>query len=132
MKKSTQQDGYIILMSVIIIGAISVAIATSLLSLGVNNTKTALTLQRAEQARALAGTCIDLALIEIYSSSTYVGTSSTSTSEGECYFIVLDTGGDTRTINASSTVGPVVRKAQVKIDSVDPINILSWQEVADL
>ncbi len=132
MKDTKQQDGYIILLSVMLIGAISVTIAVSMLSLGINSTKTALSLQRAEQARILTHTCIDLALLEIYSSSTYSGTNSTSTSDGSCYYTVIDTGGNNRTVNASSTVGQIIRKAQVQIDAVSPINIVSWQEVADL
>lgn len=131
MKKIKQQEGYIILLSVMIIGAISATIAVSLLSLGINSTKTSLTMQQAAQARMMANTCVDLALIEIYNNNLYTGSNTTTTSDGTCTYTVIDTGGSNRTINSSSTVGVVVRKSQVYVDSFSPINVTSWQEVAD-
>lgn len=132
MNTKKEQNGYIILISVLIIGAISTAIAVSLLSIGLNSSKNSFSFEQSRQARALANSCIDLALLEIYNSSSYTGASSTSTAQGTCWYEVINTGGDARTINASSTVGPVIRKTKTQLDDVDPINIISWQEVADL
>ena len=58
----THQRGYVMLMSVLTVGALGLAIALGLLSVGSSASKSELVLEQAAKARALADGCAELAL----------------------------------------------------------------------
>ena len=124
--------GYITLISVLVVGAIGLAASLSLILLGTDSSRTSFAGEQSSQAKALADACAEEALREISESSSYTGNDSISLGQGTCAYDVTSQGGGNRTIEASGTVGSVVRKVEVLIDAVSPqINISSWQEVAD-
>jgi len=124
--------GYITLLSVLILGAIGVAVATTLLVLGIGASRTSFASEQSLQARALAHACAEEALQQIDDSTSFSGSSGLSLGQGSCTYTVTNLGGSNRNIEASGTVGQVVRKSKVIIDAINPqINVTSWQEVAD-
>ena len=126
------EKGVLTLMSVLIVGAIGLSVGVSLLLLGLGNSKTNLALEQSNQAKALANACAEEALQQIRDSESYVGTGSLALGEGTCLYTVTNTGGTTRKITASGTVGSVVRKNQITISAIAPLIVISsWQEVAD-
>ena len=126
------KGGYITLISVLIIGAIAIAITTSMLLLGLGSSRTSFALEQGYQAKALANLCSEEALQQIRSSTSFSGTNNLSAGQGTCTYTVTNTGGQNRLINAQGIVGTIIRKASVNIDSINPqINVVSWQEVAD-
>lgn len=127
-----KQNGYIILLSVMLIGAVSVTIAVSLLAMGIGSGQSSLSLQRSKQAKAMAQSCMDEALYNIYQNNSYTGTASTTIAGLTCNFTVTNTGGSNRRVDAWSNIYGVVQKTRVELDSVSPINITSWQEMAEL
>ena len=127
-----KDQGYSILLVLIIVGAVALTIATSLLLLGANLSKNSLILQQSYQARQLSNACAEEALQQMKDSLTFVGYGSLNFSRGTCGYFVINTGGQTRNIQASSTVGTVVRKLEIGVTRIKPQMILgSWQEVAD-
>ncbi|MFA6307250.1 MAG: hypothetical protein WCS88_01330 [Patescibacteria group bacterium] len=127
-----KDQGYSILLVLVIVGAIAVAIATSLLLVGANLSKNSLLLQQSYQARHLTNACAEEALQQMKGSLPFVGYGSLNFSLGTCGYFVTNTGGQTRNIQASSTVGVVVRKLEIDVTKIKPQIILSsWQEVAD-
>lgn len=125
-----KKNGYVTLISVLIISAIGVAIATSLLLLGLSSSRTSFALQQSDQAKALADACMEEALQQINDSIPFTGTGNLALGQGTCTYTVTSTGGQTRTITSSGTVGTIIRKNNVTITKITPgIIISSWQEV---
>ena len=124
--------GYITLISVLVVGAVGLAITTSLLLLGLGASRTSFAVEQSAQARALANACAEEGLQQIRTLTPYTGTGSLSLGLGTCTYTVTSQGGQNRTITGTGTVGTVVRKAKVVINAVYPLLVVvSWQEVAD-
>ena len=126
------QKGYIALVTVLVTGAVGMAIAVSLLSMGSSSTRTGLSLVQSNQAKALANACAEEALQQIHDSVSFEGTGSLTLGKGSCSYTVTALSFQSRTITASGTVGTIVRKVSIALDNITPnINITSWKEVAD-
>lgn len=129
---NNHQKGYIVLITVLVIGAIGVAIAVSVIWLGLGGSKSSFALEQSNQAKALANACAEEALQQIRDSIPFTGTGNLTLGQGTCTYTVINDGAQNRTITASGAVGTVVRKVKITIDKINPnINITSWQEVAD-
>lgn len=128
--RSTQQ-GYIALIAVLITSAAAMAIATTLLITGTDAQRVNLITQRSIQARQLAHGCIEEALQKIHESTTFTGSSNVTLATGACSYTVTNTGGDNRTVSASSTIENVVRKVTVYVTiSSSSVSVTSWQDVS--
>ncbi len=124
--------GYITLMSVLLVGAVGGAIAVSLLLLGLGSSRTSFALERSYQAKALADTCAEEALEQIRGNTSFVGGGNLTLGAGTCSYTVASQGVENRTIVTSGTVGTIIRKVEILIDTINPqIRVTSWQEVSD-
>lgn len=132
-KPPSNQSGYVILLSVLVVGAVGTAIATSLLLLGVGGARTSLDQQRLVQARALANACAEEALERLRRDANYAGSETLTFETGTCTIDAVGGSGDTnRTIYSTGTVDPIVRRVVVEVASVGPpTDLTSWQEVDD-
>ncbi len=129
---NVKDGGYIALISVLVVGAIGVAVATTLILLGLSSSKTSFSYEQSAKAKSLASTCAEEALEQIRSLSSFSGSGGLSLGVGACSYNVTIGGGESRIIDASGTVGNVVRKVKVLVAIINPaIVISSWQEVAD-
>ncbi|HXH27392.1 MAG TPA: hypothetical protein VNG90_05845 [Candidatus Acidoferrum sp.] len=133
MKKVLQPDyqaGYIALLTVLVVGAASLAIGTTLLLTGSDAERESLVEQQSVDARSLASACGEDGLQQIHDSSAYTGTNNLTLGTGTCTYTVTNTGGQTRTVDASGTVGLVVRKIKIYVTiGSSSISITSWQDV---
>mgnify|MGYP001562300226 CR=1 FL=1 len=130
--RQTVQSGYIALMAVLITGLIAVSITTSLLLFGTSETKTAITREESERARAYANACAEEALQQIRSSTGFTGSGSLTFGADSCSYTVTGLGGENREITATGAVNTVVRKVKAVVSDINPqILVSSWQEVAD-
>ena len=126
------QSGYVALMSVLIVGAASLAIATALLLTAADSQRSTLVNQQSVQARNLATACAEEALQQIHASSSFTGTNNLSLGQGSCTYTVTNAGGSNRTITASGTVDTVVRRLQISaVVGATAVTINSWQETAN-
>jgi len=122
--------GYITLMSVLIVGAVGTAIATSMLLLGLDSSRTSFAIEQSNQAKALANACAEEALQQIHDSISYIGNSNIPLGLGTCTYDITSQGGENRTITTEGQVGTITRKVEVVINGFQPsIQIISWQEV---
>lgn len=129
---SIVSSGYITLISVLVVGAVGVAIALSLILLGVGSSRTSFAIEQSNQAKALANACAEEGLEKIRELGSFTGSGNLTLGQGACAYTVTSQGGSNRTITASSTVGTIVRKATVAINAINPlITPTSWQEAAD-
>mgnify|MGYP001616035106 CR=1 FL=1 len=126
------QKGYIALITVLVTGAVGVAITVSLLLLGLGSSRTSFSLEQSNQAKALANACAEEALQQIRDSTPFTGTGNLTLGQGSCSYTVTSGGSQNRTITSTGTVGTIIRKVKITIDKITPsINVTSWQEVAD-
>ncbi|MDI6820871.1 MAG: hypothetical protein QMD65_01695 [Patescibacteria group bacterium] len=126
------KKGFIAILAVLIIGAIGITITISVLLLGLGFTQSSFIIEQSGGARALANACVDQALQQIRNFPLSFSGRSLTINSGTCNYVIIDNGGQNRTINAKATLGGVTRKAKIVINKINPyINIASWQEVAD-
>lgn len=132
------QQGYIMLISVIIVAAVALAVAVAVVLLGVGATRNSQTVQQSNQALAMANYCAETAIINLQNKLSYgngtlvVDTLTDPDDNATCTIAVLGNGNQNRTIQVSGTAGSYRRNIQVGILRVRPqIQISSWQEVAD-
>jgi hypothetical protein len=124
--------GYVALISVIIVSGVGLAIALSILQLGAGSQRNGKVIEQSSQAKGLANACAEAALQKILDSPPFTGSQGLTLGQGSCSYAVLNNGGENRTINASGTVGTIVRKVKISLTQIIPqLNISSWQEAAD-
>ena len=130
-KKYRRAKGYVSLLSMLIATVIGLGIATSLLLLGINSAKGSITLIQSNQAKGLANACLEHALLSLNNSSAYAGNETINFPLGSCQVaVVVNGGGQVRTIQTTGTVGTVVRKVQAQTSQLTPtVVITSWQEI---
>ena len=124
-----RERGYVALIAVLVIGAVSTAIAVTLLVAGADSQRSALISMQASQARLLASTCAEEALQQIHDSTSFTGTNNMSLGQGSCTYTVTNAGGANRTVNATGTVGDVDRRVTLSISVGSVITVSSWKEV---
>lgn len=117
--------------SVLIFGAVALAIASSVLLIGLGSSKTGFIIEESGKTKSLANLCAESALQEIRNNTLFIGTNTISIGSNSCTYTVLDNGAENRTITTTGTIGSVVRKVLINIDQINPsINVTSWQEVS--
>lgn len=132
VKQQPDAAGYVVLLTLLIVGAVSISVTLAVVLLGLDSSRTAFALEQSYQAKALADACLEEALQQVRDSTPYTGTDSMSLGQGQCSYTVVSTGGTAREITAEGTVGTMKRKVTVSISAINPLIILdSWQEVAD-
>lgn len=126
--------GYVLLFSVIVVGAIAALVASSFLIMGLDYGYTSSLYVAEKQARVLADTCAEIALEKLKESVTYAGNETITFPAGE-YCIISPVGGSgtsNRTVQAQGFDNNLVRKVKVEVSSTSPqMTVSSWQEVSD-
>lgn len=123
--------GYVTLYAVLIVSAVGTAIVTSVALLVFSTSRMATIVQSDSWSRQLSHGCAELALMEVRNNTSFVGTRTSSIRGFLCEYQVLNTGGSTRTVRASSTVQNAIHRVQINITALSPqIQIGTWQEVS--
>ena len=126
------KNGYITLISVITLGAIGLSVVLFLLLAGANSSKSIILLEKSARAKSLVNACSEEALQQIRDLTAFAGSGTLSLGMASCEYLVVSLVGQNRVIYSSSTVGGVIRKARVTIDTINPeINITSWEEMGN-
>lgn len=128
-----QRKGIAVLLSVLIFGAVGIAVVIAGLLLGVGSSRTSLALQQSVQAKALANACAEEALQTLRESIYYTGNETLTFSQGTCEIQAIGGNGNVNrtvtTVGTVGTVGTIQRTVQVEISAIHPtISITSWQE----
>ena len=125
-------NGYIALISIIIICAVVLLIAVSAGLLSISEAGMGLKKNQASEAYYYASACAEQALQQIRELTPFTGTDTIVFDNGTCDYAVSSQGGGNRIITASGTINNIIRKIQITINQINPlINIISWQEVAN-
>lgn len=127
-----KEKGYVIIFSVILVGAVVLAITLYFSWLATFSLKSGVQLKRSQQARHLANTCAEIALKKIWDDKNFSGSGNFSGFGGSCTYQVNNLGGDNREVRSTGTMADIIRKNKVSINKVGGlVGVASWQEVAD-
>ena len=126
-------QGYIALISVILMSALGLGIMLSVIASGVNASRTDFSLQQSGAARSLASSCAEEALEKILETSTTSSSGNLTIGSGTCsYLITATSSGQTIIISSTGVLGTVTSKIKVVLATTTPgITLSSWEEVAD-
>lgn len=126
------KEGYITLISVLVVGAVGIAIALSIILLGVGFSQSSFAIEQSSQAKALANACGEEALQQIRDVSSFTGVGGLAFGQGACSYSVTSQGTLSSIVTARGRVGTIVRKISITVSNVNPPIILkTWQEVAN-
>lgn len=125
------KNGFAVLIGVLIVGAFGAAIVLYLVLSGLYSYQNSFTLEQSNTAKATTNSCLEVALNKIQLCSSTVGIGNVQLGNNSCDYEIINTGSQSRTVQASTKVGTITRKAKVLVDQIDPkIIIGSWQEVS--
>lgn len=125
-------DGYILLITILIIGTIASAILSSLLMLGIFSNNVSLSVLQANQSLAHAQGCAEYGLLKLRSLPSYAGNEFITIGSGQCEILsVGGIGNNNRVLCTEGKIGDEVRRLEIVIDQILPqTKIYSWQEVS--
>jgi hypothetical protein len=127
MKKN---NGFVILVGIIVIGAIGLAVSLILSAIGTAAVSDSQVINDYRQAKNLAEACVEEALQQISDSVPFAGSGTQIVGGEVCNYSVVNLGGSNREVTAWATGGLSTARFEVLIDAIRPsINIVSWQEV---
>lgn len=126
------RSGFILLITILIIGAIASAILSSLLLLGISANQVSLSVQQSQQALATAQACAEYALLQLRESPSYAGNEFLALGNDRCEVLpVGGIGNNNRAVCTEGTSGDAIRRLEIAVSQVLPqTKVYSWQEVA--
>lgn len=129
--KLQANEGFIALISVLIISAVTVAIVLSIPLLGITESRSALGFKKGQEVLKIAEGCVEEALLRLRDKANYSG-GSLNVGDGSCTISISGTGSD-RTVDITATLSvppDYVKKLQITAKRIgNSINIVTWQEV---
>ena len=130
-KLSIVHRGYIALVTVLIIGAVGIAIVSAAILSSLSRNQTTLIEQESKKARALADACSEHALIKLKTDLNYSGNEVLEFKNGKCKILPIEgTGNTNRIIKTQGMVDKVTRKNLLNVQKINPdLIIQSWKEV---
>jgi len=125
--------GYIALITVIIVGAIVLAMVISSTVIGIYQSHNGLLAENLAQADSLAAACAEKTLMELKNNENYLGNETMNLGNGQCQIAPIENlGAGARVVKTSGTVNQATKKIRIEISQINPaIVFISWQEVAD-
>ncbi|NCN25501.1 hypothetical protein COT94_02350 [Candidatus Falkowbacteria bacterium CG10_big_fil_rev_8_21_14_0_10_37_14] len=125
-----KRPAYVVLISVLVVGAFGTALAMAVLLSGINSAKSGLLEQQSANARALANACAEEALGQIRADKNYNGSGNLNIDNDTCIYTVILGSGDIRDINVTATSSVAIRKIFINITQINPsIQVSVWREV---
>lgn len=125
-------SGYILLITILVIGAIASAILSSLMILGISANQVSFAVLQANQSLANAQACAEYGLMQLRQSPSYAGNEFIAIGADQCEILsVGGIGNNNRVLCTEGKVGDSVRRLEIVINQILPeTKIYSWQEVA--
>lgn len=122
-----QQQGYIAVITVLIISVVVLSIATTVSLLAIGEGQSGLSLFKGEDTLTFVEGCMDDALLKARNNNTYTSGSITRP-EGTCT-VTVSKVGTTWTVTATTTNTQYARTVQAVITRGSSMAITSWKEL---
>lgn len=132
LKGFVSHGGYMLLITILFIGAIASAILSSLLLLGTSSNQVSLSVQQSNQALAQAQGCAEYALLQLRNSPAYTGDDLIIMGAGNCEILPIGGVGNTnRLLCTEGQAGDAIRRLEIVVNQILPETMVySWQEVS--
>lgn len=128
--KRQVKNGYVTLISVIILGAISILVLTTTIAIDTESIFAVDVMDQSKQAKAFADTCAERGIDKLKQSNTYTGETINFTSGSCSVGTISGTGNTSRTFTSTGIFKNATRKVTVSITTINPTTVIgSWQEV---
>lgn len=127
------QEGFIALISILIIGAIVLVISIGLSLRSIGETDMSLSEQESHKALALANLCVEQALMKLEAILNYAGNESIIIGSESCAIRPISGSGNlNRIVETQSTVSGYTKKIKAVVSQISPtMKITSWEEVSN-
>lgn len=124
-------DGFVTLVSVIVLGAIGVLVVTTNLSVNTDTTIILSVYEESKQAKALADTCAEVALENLKDDVNYAGNETLNLFDGSCDISTITGSGNApRSFNTTGNFETQVYKLSIALGEINPfITITTWEEI---
>lgn len=121
------KKAYVTLITVIVVGAISVAAVVFMLKNGIMFTQNSNEIINSYQADFLAESCLEEALERIRDNTSFIGGDNIYFSNGSCSFLVSNSTPG-KTIESTGVSINNVKKIRAEVSNINPIMIISsWE-----
>jgi len=124
-----QNTGFSTLLIVIILGGVGLSMVLALSMSNVWSIRGSMDSRTSNIARSLVNACAEISLEKIRENNAYTGTGNVTLNNNSCSYTVSNTGGSTRSITVTGTVGSIVRTLTITTSSFNPLTIQSWKEI---
>lgn len=128
MRENNLQNGFVALMSVIIISAILLLVAGTLSFSGFYSRYNILDSELKDRSSALAEACVDHTLLKIATNPAYSGAATTSIGSEQCYTYPITPSTPTETFETLSLYKNYYTHLRIKV-SAPSLSIISWEEL---
>ncbi len=132
MMRLRVHNGYVFLITVLVVGVIATVTATSLMLLGWAAEQNGQLVAQSTQAFEYAQTCIERTLKNLLNDPAYAGSGTLTFDYGTCtVHNIGGQGNDARSICSEGISGNNTRRLEVQITRLYPsIQVRSWKEVS--
>ncbi len=126
------RGGYILLITILLLGTIVSAILSSLLLLGISANQVSVTVLHANQSLGVAQGCAEYGLLKLRQSPSYAGNEFVTIGIDQCEILSIGgIGNNNRVLCVEGKVGDSVRRLEIVVNQILPATtIYSWQEVS--
>ena len=127
-----RQQGAVLLITVLIIAAVSASVASSLILKGTESLQISGNFSDSAKAKALVDSCAETSLAEIKANNALTGNFNTTINGQNCSYNIIDSSGQTRTLQVWASVNNTTKRLQINISQLNPqIVINNWQQVSN-
>lgn len=125
------KNGYIALITVIIISAVVLILALSLAFTSLSQKQTILGHNNSLRNYYLANACANYAILQLQKNFEYIGNETLNLDEYSCQIeSVFGTGNINRSFITSSQIGNQKKVLKIEIDQIRPVTVIkSWGEI---
>jgi hypothetical protein len=133
IEEKQKSNGYIALISVLIISAVVLLVAINVSLFGVSESDVATREYQSSKAFYLAMLCAEDSLMKLKEDINYSGNETLSIEGGECSILPIEGSGNfNRIIKTTGVFFNQIRKIKIEINRVNPkMEIRSWEEVSN-
>jgi len=122
----SSKKGFITLISVLLLGAVGLAITLSLLLLGISSSRTSFTMEQGTETSGIVDTCAEDALERLRKNPSFSGTVTFPLYDGTCTYTVSGS-----VIQVTGEKANIVKRLVITVTQTTPYVLVgSWEEVA--
>lgn len=129
--KNKYKKGYVLLLTVLVVSAFSLAIGVFVLSSGIYNTQNSVKADNMYRSLSMAEACAEDALMEIRNNPVlYASTSTITINDDVCTYRISNQGTNRRRVETESNADGMMTKFLIIANLVSTtLDIESWEEV---